>query len=71
MGFTAAVLKLSYTPTAGYYTSFSISYVAICNDSLVEIFGVWSNKLRNGESVADMLGLGESHIEFLVKVSVA
>jgi hypothetical protein len=32
---------LSYTPTAGYYASFSISYVAICNDSLVEIFGAF------------------------------
>jgi hypothetical protein len=31
--------QLSYTPTAGYCTSFSITYAAICNDSLVEIFG--------------------------------
>ena len=31
--------QLSYTPTAGYCTSFSITYAAICNDSPVEVFG--------------------------------
>ncbi len=31
--------QLSYTPTSGYYTSFSISYAAISNASFFESFG--------------------------------
>jgi hypothetical protein len=40
--------QLSYTPTAGYCTSFSISYAAICNDSLAEVFGAlgWLQNTR-------------------------
>src|SRR5580693_7454010 len=43
--------------TSTNFTSLdSSTYAAICNDSLVEGFGsIWSNKVRNGESIADAL----------------